>query len=241
MHETSKKMNFHQDFEIERNLSANNEFLASEEDLERGFKCLELYNHEISFEENFVGTQNSKYILVEVTKDGNIFVPEEERNNTPLSPFDRVVVNMEDYDNYGFENCMVDYDTIFGTRFLTFIKYDSDFISCDERVFFEALLIKYKKSGYKSFYWSRERIFKELGIKKDRADKIISKFKDLGIMTVKKQTRVSDGKPQQVNYFFLNPTKIVELLPKMFKDDEEFIYPLHRDIKRYLKPGVKKQ
>jgi len=236
MNEFQSDWDFHKENEIESSLPIQKISDTHSEDLEESFQELKLYNHDISFEENFQQDNTSKYILIKVNPSGSMDV------NNVLSPNDKIVVNMRDYDQFNFDMYFVDYDTIFGTRFLTFIKYDSNFFVCDERVFFEALLIKYKKSSFTSFYWSKERIFKELGIKKDRAEKIISRFKELGIISVEKKTRSFEGKPQQVNYFFLHPEKVIELLPKIFADEnEEWVFPLHRDIKKYLKPGLRKK
>jgi len=240
MNEFPLEEDFHKENGIESNLPSQKLPGEYSEDFEERSEKIELYNHDITLEENFQENNNPKYILVKVTEDGSMAV----ENNTPsLTPFDKIVVNMNVYDYSAFENYMIDYDTIFGTRLLTFMKYDSNFFVCDERVFFEALLIKYKKSDFTSFYWSKEKIFKEVGIKKDRSEKIISRFKELEIISVEKKTRTFEGKPQQVNYFFLHPEKVIELLPKMFgeEDEENFIFPGHRDIQKYLKPGLEKK
>lgn len=236
MNEFQPNWNFHKENEIESNLPSQLPGIHSE-DFEEGFQEVKLYNHDISFEENFQQNNTPKYILIEVNSEGNMQV------NNRLSPSDKIVVNMRDFHEFNFDRYFVDYDTIFGTRLLNFMQYDSNFFVCDERVFFEALIIKYKKSNFTSFYWSKEKIFKELGIKKDRAEKIISRFKELGIISVEnKKTKSSEGKPQQVNYFFLHPERVIEILPKVFRDEEdERIFPGHRDIQKYLKPGLRKK
>lgn len=236
MNEFQPNWNFHKENEIESNLPSQLPGVNSE-DFEEGFQEVKLYNHDISFEENFQQNNTPKYILIEVNSAGNMQI------NNVLSPSDKIVVNMRDFEQFNFDRYFVDYDTIFGTRFLNFMQYDSNFFVCDERVFFEALLIKYKKSNFTSFYWSKEKIFKELGIKKDRAEKIISRFKEMGIISVEnKKTKSSEGKPQQVNYFFLHPEIVIEILPKVFGDEEEErIFPSHRDIQKYLKPGLRKK
>ncbi|WP_312900567.1 hypothetical protein [Chryseobacterium taichungense] len=236
MNEFQPDWKFHKENEIESNLPSQLPGVHSE-DFEESFQEVKLYNHDISFEGNFQQDNTPKYILIEVNSAGNMQV------NNVLSPSDKIVVNMKDFEQFNFDRYFVDYDTIFGTRFLNFMQYDSNFFVCDERVFFEALLIKYKKSKFTSFYWSKEKIFKELGIKKDRAEKIISRFKELGIISVEnKRTRTSEGKPQQVNYFFLHPERVIEILPKVFGDaEEERIFPGHRDIQKYLKPGLRKK
>ncbi|MEG2309139.1 hypothetical protein [Chryseobacterium sp.] len=241
MNEFPLEEDFHKENEIESNLPSHWSSYDSE-DFEESFKEIKLYNHNISLEENFEKSKNPKYVLIEVNQHGCMSV-DDDIINTVLSPNDKIVANIDDFHRYTFEKCLVDYDSIFGVRLLTFMKYDSNFMSCDERVFFEALIIKYKKSDFTTFYWSKERIFTELGIKKDRAEKIITRFKELGIISVEKKTRSFEGKPQQVNYFFLHPEKIIELLPKIFgeEDEEDFIFPGHRDIKKYLRPGLEKK
>lgn len=237
MNEFQPDWNFHKENEIESNLPPQKLPGAYSEDFEESFKEIQLYNHDISFEENFQQDNTPKYILIEINSIGEMQV------NNVLSPNDKIVVNMKDFEQFNFERYFVDYDTIFGTRLLNFMQYDSSFFVCDERVFFEALLIKYKKSNFTSFYWSKEKIFKELGIKKDRAEKIISRFKELGIISVENKRSISsEGRPQQVNYFFLHPEKVIEILPKVFGDEEEErIFPGHRDIQKYLKPGLRKK
>lgn len=205
---------------------------------EDSLKLLEIYNHEISLEENYERSEDLKYILIQVSRNGSLDVMS--NNSDPiLSPSDKFMVRMDQFEDYGFDTWMVDYDTIFGTRFSTFMKYDSNFFLCDERVFFEALLIKYKKSDYKTFYWSKQRIYDEIGVKKDRADAIIKRFTELGFLTTENRSRQHEGKPQQVTYFFLHPTKVIELLPKIFLKTAEFNYDTHRDVMNYLKPGLK--
>ena len=209
-----------------------------EEGLEEGsLKLLEIYNHEISLEENYERSEDLKYILIQVSRNGSLDVMSS-TSDPILSPSDKFMVRMDQFEDYGFDTWMVDYDTIFGTRFSTFMKYDSNFFSCDERVFFEALLIKYKKSDFKTFYWSKQRVFDEIGVKKDRTDAIIKKFIALGILTVKKKTRQHNGRPEQVNYFYVKPSKIIELLPQIFLESAEFNFITHRDITTYLKPGL---
>lgn len=224
---------------IEKTFSNQSRKYLQEEDLmEDSLKVLEIYDHEISLVENYERSKDLKYILIAVRRNGSLDVMSS--NSDPiLSPSDKFMVRMDQFEDYGFDTWMVDYDTIFGTRFSTFIKYDSNFFSCDERVFFEALLIKYKKSDFKTFYWSKQRVFDEIGVKKDRTDAIIKKFTVLGILSVKKKTRQHNGRPEQVNYFYVKPSKIIELLPQIFLESAEFNFITHRDITTYLKPGLR--
>lgn len=215
---------------------AYHEYLNIAEENLSDYIEIEIYDDNLTCEENFENWQGPKYILIRVERDGWMFIEDMERSEPSVTSFDKIMVNK--HLNYTFDSHMIDYDTIFGTRLLNFMKYDSNFFSCDERVFFEALLIKYKKSDYTTFYWSKNRIFNELGIKKDRADKIINKFKTLGFLTTEKKTRQFEGKPQQVTYFILHPSKIIELLPSIFLETAEFNFDTHRDVIKYLKPGL---
>lgn len=134
-----------------------------------------------------------------------------------------------------------DYDTIFGTRYPEFKCYNHSFFSCDERVFFEVLLIKYKAEGFKRFNWDLSKIQYELGIKRKRLDKIIYKFYTLGIITQKFTT--SEGKKirkspfQRGTCFNLSPLRIKDLLPSIFADFA--IDKVRSDIEKYLKPALK--
>ena len=230
------------DFEIEGNLPSSN---VKEDETFEGLEEsslyeIELYDQEISFLENFQQSDNPKYILIKVIPNGDMVIMDGNIYNLPLTPFDKIVVRRDQFEDYQFDSYMVDSDTIFGTRFLNFMQYDSNFFLCDERVLFEALIIKYRKSGFKTFYWSKAKIYDEIGVKKDRAEKIIKRFIELQILTVEKRTRQYEGKPQQVNYFFLNPSKIIELLPKIYLETAETICGNHREIVKYLKQGLKK-
>ncbi|QQM28039.1 hypothetical protein [Elizabethkingia sp. M8] len=196
-------------------------------------QSINLYDFEKSFDENFKNGEVKKYILLEVRgkDDFSIIKP----SNLP-TPQSKIIIDIEAIEKHSnMEFALIDYDTIFGTRFTTFIKYNSDFLACDERVFFEGLLIKYKGFGYKPFYWSKEVIFKETGIKKDRATKIISRFIDLGIISTEIKRSVVSNRPQQITYFCLNADKIFDLIPQLFKDREN-IQIVEKNLKEYLSP-----
>lgn len=212
-----------------KNYSYDEEIFDEEE-----HKEIKLYDFDLSLEENFSDGFSEKYILFKVNKSGNVIV-EETRNILP-NPQSKCVVNIQDMEES--DTVIIDYESIFGIRLLSFIEYDSNFFSCDERVFFEAIIIKYKSFDFKPFYWSKQIIFDELGIKKDRADKIISKFISLGLLSTHVVTRSSDGRPQQITYFDLKVAKLIELLPKIIKDFDN--KNLMHDIKKYLIPALKK-
>jgi hypothetical protein len=192
-------------------------------------KEISLYDNCKSLEENFESSFKSKYILVEVKKNGSMsigsFIPDQ---------FSKFVVDIKKIEKFGLtEFLVVDYDSIFGTRLTSFINYNSDFFTCDERVVFEALLIK-NKYFKKPFYWSKVEIWKELGIKKDRANKIIKKFcSELEIISTEVKKSILDGRPQQITYFTLKSKKICELLPQIYNERESNVSQIAQ-IKKYL-------
>ncbi len=195
---------------------------------EKWIKEIKLYDPCKCFYENFEDGSTQKYLLVSVSNFGRLDI----ERKIP-DQFSKIVVDINKMEEYSTpEFFVVDYDSFFGTRLTSFIKYNSDFISCDERVFLEALIIKYRGFGYMPFFWSKEVIHRELGIKKDRASRIIKKFKELGILTTEVKKSLLDGRPQQITYFDLNSEKIIELLPKMFgdRDDDGF----EQELKQYL-------
>ncbi|QXP69361.1 hypothetical protein H0I29_12075 [Polaribacter sp. R2A056_3_33] len=196
----------------------------------------EVFLHEISLydpcksrDENFEDGISSKYLLVRVENTGSLSI-----DTIIPDQFSKVVTDLNKMEEYGTPEFMVvDYDTIFGIRLITFINYNSDFFTCDERVFFESLLIKYKAFGYKPFYWSKEVIWRELGIKKDRANRIIKRFIELDILSTEVKKSVLDGRPQQITYFNLQSKKICELLPKIYNERESNVSQI-TEVKKYL-------
>lgn len=203
-----------------------------------GYHEIELYDNEKTFEENFSQGSNKKYILFEIDKSKQVVVTNPER--TLPTPQSKCVIDIEKVEDYSsLEFIPVDYDSLFGLRLLSFQKYKPDFFTCDERVLFEALLIKYQRFDFKPFYWSKEVIFKEMGIKKDRATKIIQKFIDLEILTKEVKSSIVDKRPQQITYYDLQPERIIELIPEIYFERE--VVSLKNEIKKYLYPVLKKK
>lgn len=205
------------------------------EDLEDD--TIELYDFEKTFDENFEGETKKKYILMEVRgkNDQSIINP----SNLP-TPQSKIILNFEEIEKHSsIEFALIDYEALFGTRFTTFIKYNSSFFSCDERVFFEGLLIKFKRFDFKPFYWSKETIFKEIGVKKDRATKIIERFSKLGIISTEIRKSVVDNRPQQITYFNVNSERILELVSQIFISHNEN-YSAEMHLEKYLAPVLNK-
>lgn len=193
------------------------------------------YNFRQTVAENF-STAGERYICIRLSR------PEDkiEVLPDPSSVFLTKPSHLEEVQELRF--FIVDYDTLFGTRYNTFKKYDSQFFTCEERVLFEAFLIKYKRANFKQFKWEKSKIGYELGIARKRRDTIIEKFQDLGIIKSAYNRGVSDRdthRNKNSYYFDLDPYRIVELLPKIFS---EFDYEkVEHDIKRYLKPALEEE
>lgn len=134
-----------------------------------------------------------------------------------------------------------DYDSIFGTRYNIFKCYDYKFFSCDERVFFEVLLIKYKKADYKEFLWDLSKVQYELGIKRKRLNTIILNFVKLGIITkkytVKGAKKNCDTPFNRGTKFDISLDRIWELLPKIYADFA--LDKVRSDIEKYIRPTQK--
>jgi len=192
-------------------------------------ECLEeikLYDPCKTREENFNDGSWQKHLLFSVTRNGNLSI-----DTRIPDQFSKVVVDLNTIEEYSVpEFVVVDFDSLFGVRLTSFIKYKSEFLSCDERVFFEALLIKYKAFGHNAFFWSKEMIWKEIGIKKDRAAKIAKRFVEIGILEMEVKKSVLNGRPQQITYYEPIGSRIMELIPTLFGDrhDDGFISELQK-------------
>lgn len=90
-------------------------------------------------------------------------------------------------------------------------RYNFNFLSLEEVVFYEYLIVKARSFKFKQFYHSTETISKETGIRRTKLDNIIKKFSDLGILMVEIK-----GFPK-VKYFDVNFEKIGGLLPKIYQ------------------------
>lgn len=238
---TSVDINPYQDYENLRSKWTNEEDSFNSKNLpkhsyhDENVKEVNLYDFTKSFDENFEHDKSYKYMLIRVDtwKSVGIINPTENFLPTPQS---KCLIDFDKAEEYSsLEFGLIDYDTIFGTRFTTFIKYNSDFFACDERVLFEGILIKFKAFGFKPFYWSKEVIFKETGIKKDRATKIINRFVELGIISTEVRKSKIGNRPQQITYYTPHSDKIIDLVPEIFKGREE-IQIVENDLDKYLLP-----
>lgn len=205
-------------------------------------KEISLYDHTLTKEENFAD-DNEKFVLFRVTKDGEFGVADKE--NIIPNPLAKCVVNLSVIEDVveEFTFMPVAYNSFMGVEVLNFMKYNSNFFTCDERVFFITLLVKYKCFDFKPFYWSKEKMFQEIGVKKDRANKIINKFKELGFLSTDLVKAKIDGRPMQVTYFDIDGGKVIDLLPQILhsNEDEDGNIYTQPDIEKYLKPSIKKE
>lgn len=203
-----------------------------------GFQEIELYDNHKCFDENFEIGADKKYILLEINKNKE-FALKDFGDIIPNSQT-KCIIDIEKVEDFSsLEFISYDYDTLFGLRLLSFIKYKSDFFTCDERVMFEAMLIKFRRFDFKPFYWSFNKIYEELGIKKDRATKIIKKLISLGIISQKLVKTFIDNRPLQINYYDLNPERILSLISSIYHERENV--NLETEIKKYLFPSLKKK
>lgn len=206
------------------------------EELPVNFKEIKLFNFDKSHEENFEDDSEIKYILIKVEKDSKFGMVDDNYSfDTMITPQSKCCINFEKAEGYGgLEFIPIDFDSIFGIRFTSFMKYNSDFFNCDERVIFEALLIKFKAFDFKPFYWSKEVMFKETGIKKDRATKIIERFVSLNIVSKEVRKSMVNNRQQQITYYTVNSDSILELTHQIYNERDWRI--VDADLEKYLVP-----
>jgi hypothetical protein len=99
----------------------------------------------------------------------------------------------------------------FAINILKLQRYNFNFFSTEEVVFFEYVVIKGRSFICRAeFFHSSETIRRETGIKKHALNSIIKRFVNLGILGIKVK-----GMPR-VKYFTLNYQRIIELLPQIY-------------------------
>lgn len=200
---------------------------------------IELYDETKQFDENFEDGSVVKYVLLPIYKDKN----HEEKNYTRLLNIgSKTIMNRKkimDKFSEGLNYFVLDYDPIFGLRLLSFQKYKPDFFSCDERVLFETLLIKFHQFKFKEFFYSYNTIRYELGIKKDKATTIVEKFIRLGILRCNVKSSKINGRPSQITYYFVFANKIIDLVPLIYKT--EHLEKVREELIMYLEPAIEKE
>lgn len=207
------------------------------DDFENEDMNLELYDNELTFEENFEDGSDVKYIPLPIYKNNT----DENTDYTRLLyAGGKVIMNrkkiMDDYSE-GFNYIVVDYDSIHGLRLRSFQRFESTMFSCEERVFFETLLIKFKSFHYKAFFYSLSEIQREVGIKKDKAKSIVKKFVDMGFLKTDLRKSKVNGKPCQITYYEIDAKKVIELVPQIYAESyHEFVT---EQLTEYFKPILK--
>ncbi|WP_405211199.1 hypothetical protein [Dokdonia sp. Asnod2-E02] len=198
---------------------------------ETQFIEIPVFNPELELSENL--ETGTKYFIIPI--DSNEIGHYE--NRRLIAPGTKIISGIKDMESFEYSemmNLIVDYATMFGTRLNRFMKYNPKFFTCDERVFFESLLMKYRYFKYKPFFLSYETIFQEIGIKKDRAVSIRKKFEAIGILESSLVTSKINNRPSQITYYSLHLEKIIKLLPNIFKDEDD-VFDIRGDIEKYLK------
>ncbi|MFL0070082.1 hypothetical protein [Tenacibaculum maritimum] len=198
-------------------------------------KELKLYDFSKNFNDNFMDDED-KHIVIKISKkDNEISVLPDPYSFCVSEPNKLIDINELKY-------MVWDYDTIFGVRYNIFKLYNHEFFDCQEIVFFNALLIKFKRNKFKQFRWEKTKIGYELKINRRKLNSMIKKFKELGIIksTVCKSHKFPiKGVYANATYFKLDCDKIYELLPKILS---EFDYEkMEGDLYRYLAPTLKKK
>jgi len=215
--------------------------LKTPSQLPENYMEIDIYDFNKTHEENFESGNRRKFIFIEITKDKKFEVVEDDYGyhyESVLTPQCKFVMDLNKFEEFSnFEFTPVDYDSIFGLRLNCFMKYNSNFFTCDERVIFEALLIKFKAFNFKPLYWSKEVIFKEVGIKKDRAYKILNRFEELGIITQEIRTSKVKNRPQQITYFNINSDRVRELVKDIY--NERYWEIVDKNLDKYLKPATR--
>lgn len=109
-----------------------------------------------------------------------------------------------------------------------FRKYKPTFFGCEERVFFEALLVKHKSFGGE-FSWSIQQCEKELGIKRSARETIIKRLIQLGIIETG-TIPIPGEQMKSITQFKVNIQRVIELIPEIFDDQLTNLL----DIERYI-------
>lgn len=171
-----------------------------------------LYDPDKSKDDNFAEKRN--YFLLRMDKN-NL------RLEDPRRLFDqktKYLTKVDDIFEYGnsLETVFVDTfeNSLHAVYLKKFKKYNTAFFDCEERVFFEALLIKHRAfTG--EFTWSIQQCEKELGIKRFRRKSIIKKFIDLGILETNVIPLPLD-EMKGITQFSVNVQRVIDLLPEIY-------------------------
>ena len=194
-------------------------------------KRIEIYDWSKTFKQNFEEI-NERHLVFRISREDNII---------ELIPDSSTVIITKPAgvkDHKYLSSLITDYYSLFGLRYNMFKRYNPRFFTCDERIFFEGLLIKFRKSDFKKFEWAKDKILYELGIKRSRLNTIISNFEKLGIIdhavvhSIKTKT-----KKNKASFFVVNPERIMELTNEIYFKFE--ISQAQLAMSQFLKPALK--
>lgn len=129
----------------------------------------------------------------------------------------------------------VDYDTLFGVRYNQLKNYNNKVFNLQERVLFEALVIKFQRNGFKPFEWPKKKIEYELGIGRRSCNTVLTRFTKAGI--IKKMRSIERfskkrGSPIKTTVFDIDTERIIELLPEIYSNFSR--EKMEKDILKYL-------
>lgn len=195
---------------------------------------IKLYNPSLSFKDNFSVDKDDKHLVFRISKNSNFIGLIPDNSSVILTDLSKI------RDQMYLRSIIMDYYSLFGLRYNMFKRYDPNFFECDERIFFEALLINYKKADFRKFEWAKSKIFYELGIKRTRLETIIRKFKRLGIInnTVVHSLKMKPGsRKNKASFFVLNPEVIIGLIPSIYFRFE--MASAKEALIRFLTPAIK--
>jgi len=131
------------------------------------------------------------------------------------------IVSAYQNENRNSKKTVIQKDSLFSVTILNLKKYKPE-IDLEERILFEAFILKMLTFNGK-FFLTIKMIGQEFGIKRKRAENIINKFIEHGLV-IKQTCRIqNDGNPRQKNYYTVIPEKIIETSKLMFIDNKEFV------------------
>lgn len=113
-------------------------------------------------------------------------------------------------------------------------RYNFTFLSCEEVVLYEYLIVKAIAFKQKPFYHSSETIFNETGVKKHSLHSILKRFQELGYVSIEVK-----GMPR-VKHFTIHFPKIVADFPFIYQLEENGkpLYEFRQLLTEFFQPLV---
>jgi hypothetical protein len=121
----------------------------------------------------------------------------------------------------------------FAINIIKLQRYNFNFFSIDEVVFFEYIVVQAIRFR-KEFYHSSKMVRDETGIKKTALATIVNRFNSLGIITT-----CNRGLPK-VKYYWVDFRTIIKLLPEIYllQSPDAQTVNLHQQLLDYLIPPM---